>query len=143
MLLDAGSGCTMRAVFSHAKDQWTYKRVRTEIMNEDITRIVFTIMFPLGGAVGAAALFIGGCIYFRKERPRGTRLIIAGLLGMLWGSLRIVQRLVVHHDDYRTRWMIDHAATFVAGAGLVMLVLVLIEESKRKKRPNQRSQATV
>ena len=113
-----------------------------DLLTADIPRIVFTIMCPLIGAVGAAALFVGGCFYFPKERARGTRLIIAGLLALFWGILRILQRLVVPHDDYRTRWAVDHVATLAAGATLVMLVLVLIEESKRKKSLSKDSPAT-
>ncbi len=83
--------------------------------------------------MASLAFLIGGICYFRNNKARGARLILAGAVCLIWAISRLFQYICPHYGDVRFRQILDHFATVAAGAGIVLVFVVIIAESKRKK----------
>ena len=95
-----------------------------------------TIIVPVIAIVAYLLSFIIGACFFRKSK-QGPRMLLAGTLGVIWGTLEILLNGSTLFVTISSRWFVDHIATFIGGAVVVMSILVLIGARKQKRSPNQ------
>jgi|GEM_PF-2201463 len=88
-------------------------------------------MIPMFVAlVGSIALCGGGLFHVIRKMNNGWILLLTGIAGGVWSSLRIIQKGLRETLSPNTLSLSDHYATLFAGAGIVLCVMLIIRVRK-------------
>ena len=99
-----------------------------------MTAHILHYVIPLAGGT---VLFVGGIGRLAKKETTGWTLVFTGLIVLGNMAVRLFQEASHRTMPWTLPHLLDHFASMLAGAALVLLILVIVQEMKRKKVKRQ------
>lgn len=89
---------------------------------------------PIVVAIASIALLALASKRIARREKNGYLTLFTAILAMLWAAMRIVQRGFPQFIDPQLTPYLDHYAAMLAGAGITLAAVLVIQDSKVKTK---------